>query len=88
MVRILKGFGCSLRGYDIYENPQAKDIELSYVPLNRLLSECDIISLHCPLNASTHYLIDKAEFELIKNGAYLINTAKGSVVNSKAMIKY
>lgn len=86
--RIMKGFGCRIIGYDICESVEAKDIGLEYVTMNKLLSESDIISLHCPLSEATRYLIGEDQFKRIKKGAYLINTARGSVINTHSMIKY
>lgn len=56
-------------------------------PLNKLLSEADIVSLHCPLTATTRNLIDRTEFELMRNNAILINTARGGIVNEHALIQ-
>lgn len=86
--KIMNGFGCNLLGYDIVENPKAKQIDLKYTSLESLLKKSDIISLNCPLNNETHYLLDEAEFSLLKRGAIIINTARGAVINSKTLIKY
>jgi len=84
--QIMNGFGCKLLGYDIVENPQAKRIGLEYCSLEKLLEESDIVSLNCPLNNDTKYLIDAPELALLKPGAILINTARGGVLNTAALI--
>ena len=65
------------------------DIELKYnakyVTLNELLKTADVVSLHCPLTPETHHLIDAEKLKLMKPSAYLINTARGAVVNGKGV---
>ncbi|GAF05088.1 NAD(P)-dependent oxidoreductase [Saccharicrinis fermentans] len=76
----------------IYHNrqPLPADIEGKYcthrVPLETLLKDSDVVSLHTPLTTETKHLINFAEFNLMKNTAYIINTARGSVINQKALI--
>lgn len=82
------------RGFDmqiLFSNPTPRpDLERRFdarqVELDELLTNSDVISLHCPLTAKTHHLIDAAEFEKMKKSAYLINTARGPVVNEKALV--
>ncbi|MCL4122902.1 UNVERIFIED_CONTAM: hypothetical protein GTU68_011345 [Idotea baltica] len=87
MTKIMSGFGCNILGYDIKEN---KDLEktynLKYVPLKTLCKEADIISIHVPLNSETHYLIDEDLIEDMKQGVLIINTARGAVLNTVAII--
>jgi len=86
--KIMNGFGCNLLGYDITENPKSEKIGLKYTSLETLLRKSDIISLNCPLNHETHHLIDETEFSLLKHGTIIINTARGGVLNTNALIKY
>jgi D-lactate dehydrogenase len=58
----------------------------SYIELPELLAQADILTLHCPLNPATHHLIDAAAIESMKRGAMLINTSRGAVVDTKALI--
>lgn len=79
---IAQAFGCEVYAY----SRTVKDLAgVQYVDLEELLSTCDIISLHVPLNASTKGLISEKEIALMKPNAVLINTARGPVVDSKAL---
>jgi D-lactate dehydrogenase len=87
LARILNGFGCELLGYDVMENPECIASGMKYVSLNDLLSESDIISLHAPLTPQTCHMINADTLSLIKPGAMLINTSRGALVDSRALIK-
>jgi D-lactate dehydrogenase len=85
--KIMNGFGCRLLGYDPIENKQlTKQIPLSYTPLKELYQQSDIISIHCPLNDETRYLFNEKVFSLMKKGSFLINTARGSILNTIDML--
>lgn len=71
--------------HDVYENPEAKDI-VEYVELDALLKEADIIALHCPYTKETHHLIDAEKLALMKQDAILVNTARGELVDTSALI--
>jgi len=87
VAKILYGMGCQLLGYDVEENADLVDkFELKYVDLDRLVSEADIITLHCPLNDQTKYMIDEKRIDQMKKGVMLINTARGAVTSTKALI--
>jgi D-lactate dehydrogenase len=87
VARIMKGFGCQLLGYDPYPNPECEQLGLKYVPLAELLAAADIITLHTPLMPETHHLIDAAALEQIKPGAMLINTSRGALIDTHAVIE-
>jgi D-lactate dehydrogenase len=87
LARILQGFGCSLLGYDSYENAECKEVGLRYVPLNKLLADSDIISLHVPLTPETRHLINKDSLAHVKPGAMLVNTSRGALVDTRALIR-
>lgn len=83
---IAKGFGMRILGYDIQPHEKrAQEIGMKYVDLQALLRESDVISLHVVLTPNTERLIGKKEFEMMKNGAVLINTSQGKVVDEKAL---
>ena len=84
--KIAKGFGAKILANDITENPELKDLGIEYVPLEKLLSDSDILSLHCPLTDSTHHLIDKESISKMKENVMLINTSRGGLIDTKAVI--
>lgn len=86
MARIMTGFGCTIIAHDPEPNPELEALGGRYVPLDELLPSSDIISLHCPLTPETLHLIDKAALERMKRGVMLINTSRGAVVDTRALI--
>lgn len=86
IARILAGFGCRLLATDPVSRATCEAIGVSYVALDQLLAEADIVTLHCPLTPATHHLIDAAAFARMKRGAMLINTSRGGVVDTGAAI--
>ncbi|MDJ0728566.1 MAG: 2-hydroxyacid dehydrogenase [Crocosphaera sp.] len=85
--QIMQGFGCHLLGYDVYTNEHFTAIAgAKYVDLPELLAKSDIISLHCPLLPSTHNLINQETIKQMKQGVMLINTSRGQLVDTRAVI--
>ncbi|WP_164101351.1 2-hydroxyacid dehydrogenase [Candidatus Laterigemmans baculatus] len=84
--RIMAGFGCRLLGHDPYPNAECQGLGMSYVPLSTLLAESDVISLNCPLTPATHHLIDAEAIAQMKRGVMLINTSRGAVIDTKAVV--
>lgn len=85
--RIMHGFGCSVLGYDAYPNPEFTAIgESRYVELPELLGNADIVSLHCPLLPETYHLINLQSISQMKPGMMLINTSRGALIDTKAVI--
>lgn len=84
--QIMKGFGCRVLGYDLFKNPAFEAVG-KYVDLPDLLSQSDIISLHCPLTPETYHLINAKAIEQMKQGAMLINTSRGGLVDTEAAIE-
>ena len=80
---ICKGFGMNILGFDPYKNNAFCG---KYVSLEELLSHSDIISLHCPLTNENKYLIDDNTIKKMKKGAYIINTSRGKLVDTQALI--
>lgn len=87
-ISLAKAFGMNVIAYDIFENKEAEEkLGFEYVSLEELLSNSDIISLHAPLTEQTHHIINEKSIQLIKRGAIIINTARGGLVDNKALIK-
>ena len=91
---IMRGFGCTVLAYDIVENKALNTDPtgflrkgVTYVTLPELLKKSDIVSLHCPLNTATHHLINAAALHTMKRGSMLINTGRGGLIDSKAVIE-
>lgn len=86
--KIAKGFGMKILAYDIYPNDEsAVALGFEYVELDELLKESDIITLHVPYVPANHHLINEEKLALMKPSAYLINTARGSLVDTQALVK-
>ncbi|MCH4812004.1 2-hydroxyacid dehydrogenase [Vreelandella neptunia] len=82
---IMHGFGCRIVASDPLPNPDAKPF-VEYVPLATLYESADIISLHCPLTTETNHLIDAEAIAQMKDGVMIINTGRGRVVDTQAVI--
>lgn len=88
LARILHGFGCDLLAFDIEPKPAlTRQYGVRYVDLQTLLRESDIVSLHVPLTPKTRHLIDDAAFREMKAGAALINTGRGALIDTRALIQ-
>ncbi|MGG6297093.1 2-hydroxyacid dehydrogenase [Leptolyngbya sp. AN02str] len=85
--QIMRGFGCHLLGYDLYPNPESEALGVNYVELDDLFAQSDIISLHCPLLPSTHHIVNEAAIAKMKPGVMLINTSRGGLVDTRAVIE-
>jgi len=87
MIKIAKGFEMNILAYDPYPDLNfSKELNYKYVSLDELLANSDIISIHCPYSQSTHHLINKENITKIKKGAYLINTSRGAIVETEALV--
>jgi len=86
--KIVNGFGCCLFGFDKYENPECIQLGMRYVSLEELLRKSDIVSLHAPLTPETRHLINSDTISLMKDGAMLINTSRGALVDTQALIPH
>lgn len=86
-INILLGFGCRILAFDKFPNDELAAREnVHYVGLDQLLSESDIITLHVPLFAETHHMINASTIEQMKDGVMLINTSRGGLVDTQALI--
>ncbi len=81
---ICRGFGMKILAYDKFPNPNAG---LDYVELNELFAKSDIISLHCPLTEETQHMINSEAIDMMKPGVVLINTSRGALVDTEALIQ-
>jgi len=85
---IARGFEMRVLAYDIHENKKlAKEVGFTYVSLEQLLKLSDIITIHLVHDESTHHIIHKNNISQIKKGAYLINTARGALIETEALIE-
>ncbi len=82
-IGICKGFGMRILAYDKF--PSAEGVE--YVPLERLLAESDIISLHCPLTEETYHMIGREAVDKCKKGVILLNTSRGALIDAEALLE-
>ena len=85
VIRLLKAFGCKVLAYNRSEHPDVKELGASYVSLEHLLKDSDIVTLHVPLTSETQHLIGANELKIMKPSALLINTARGNVCNIEAV---
>ncbi len=83
MIRICRGFGMRVLAYDPYPN---KDLDVEYVALEQLVAEADLISLHCPLTSETKHIVNRSTIDHMKQGVYLVNTSRGSLIDTDALI--
>jgi D-lactate dehydrogenase len=87
VVQIAKGFGMNVLATDAFPNKEfSKQMNFKYVPLNNLLSNSDVITLHTPYTKETHHLINMNNVKKIKKGAVLINTARGRLVETHSLL--
>ncbi|WP_335990754.1 NAD(P)-dependent oxidoreductase [Glycomyces sp. MUSA5-2] len=77
----LRGFGCRVIAFD--KRPKA---DAEYLPLDRLLRESDVVTLHTPLNAGTHHLLDRGRIHRLKPGAVVVNTGRGPLIDTEALV--
>ncbi len=84
VIRDLKGFGCQVYAYDVYPNP---NLDVEYLTLEELFRRCDLITLHMPLTADNFHMIDREAIAKMPDSVILINTARGGLIDSDAMIE-
>ncbi|WP_149179364.1 2-hydroxyacid dehydrogenase [Streptomyces sp. TRM49041] len=84
--RIAQGFGTRLLGWDIVQNPACLDLGMKYVDKDELLAAADLISLHVPLLPATHHLIDAAALKAMKDDAILVNSSRGGLIDTDALV--
>ncbi|MFQ5797263.1 MAG: NAD(P)-dependent oxidoreductase [Bacteroidota bacterium] len=86
VIKMAKGFGMRVIAYDVKQNHfLAETLDFQYVSFKDLLKGSDIITLHCPYNENTHHLINMKNIHLVKKGTLFINTARGGLIETKAL---
>lgn len=85
MARVCRGFGMEVLGFDKYQNPELDFVE--YVSMEEILSQSDLISLHCPLTDETYHLICRETIQKMKDGVILVNTSRGGLVKTEDLIE-
>lgn len=86
VIKHLSGFGCKLIAYDVYQSEEVKKYA-EYVSLDQLLKTADILSFHVPPREDTYHLINEESLKTMKDGVIIINTARGPLIDSEALIK-
>ncbi len=86
-IRIARGFGARVIAYDKYPVKEMEKLGVEYLSFDEVLANSDILSLHCPLTPDTKHLINSASLEKIKKGAMLVNTSRGKLVDTAAVIE-
>lgn len=84
MVNVLKGFGMRILAYDLYPN---NSLDVEYVELDELFEKSDVITLHCPLTEETEYILNKDSFDKMKEGVFIINTSRGRLIKTDALLE-
>lgn len=87
LIQILRGFGCRVLAHDLVENPDCLAAGAVYTELEQIWREAQIISLHCPLTPQTHHLINREAIAQMQPGTMLINTSRGGLVDTQAVIE-
>jgi D-lactate dehydrogenase len=81
------GFGCTVLGYDKFPSPEFEALGARYAKPNEIGSSADIISLHCPLTPETYHIVNETSLARAKRGALLVNTSRGGLVDTEAVIE-
>ncbi|KAL5354034.1 hypothetical protein ACLOAV_000119 [Pseudogymnoascus australis] len=83
-----RGFGCNVIAYDLYPNEdKAQEYGFVYKSRDEVLKEADVLSLHCPLTPSSHYLLNDETLALTKPGVVIINTSRGGLIDTKSLLR-
>ena len=86
--RRARGFGMRIIYWGPHRKPELeRELQMEYMPLDQLLAESDFVSLHPPLNAETRHMISDREFALMKPTAFIINTARGAIIDEAALVR-
>lgn len=83
----LSGFGCRLLAYDLFENESVRESGVSYVMLEEMWKQADVITLHTPLTDDNYHMINENTIAAMKDGVMIVNTARGALIDSRALIQ-
>jgi len=86
LARIMTGFGCRVLAYDPAPSAECRALGVRYVDLDELLAAADVVTLHCPLTLATRHLVDAGALARMRPGAMLVNTSRGGLVDTPAVI--
>ncbi len=87
VIEILKGFGARVLAFDLYRDIEfSQKLDFEYVDIHHILKESDIITLHCPLTPESRYIINRDSIAQMKDGVIIINTSRGKLIDTKALI--
>lgn len=88
VARCLKlGFGCRVLAHDQWQDPEMIQIGVEYGPLDEIMAQADILTLHCPLTPETHHLVNAATIDSAQPGFILINTSRGALIDAEALVE-
>lgn len=87
VLKNLSGFGCKLLAYDLYESAEVKESGVPYVTLDEMWENADVITLHAPLTDDNYHMIDQEAISRMKDGVMIVNTARGGLIDSEALIQ-
>jgi D-lactate dehydrogenase len=87
VAQLFRGFGCKILAFDVMKNPTCEAAGASYVTMDQLFAESDIITLHCPLTRETNHLLNREAFARMKRGVTVINTGRGALIDTEAAIE-
>ncbi|MBX6366291.1 MAG: hydroxyacid dehydrogenase [Gemmatimonadetes bacterium] len=88
VIRIARAFGMEVLAHDVRPLPLiAEVLDFRYVPLDELLRESDVVTLHAPLLPETHHLLNRERFAMMKRGALVVNTARGALIDTEALLR-
>lgn len=85
--QILAAFGCRVLAYDTYQDPELIKANITYLPLEEIFKQSDIITLHSPLTPETHHIIRASSIQQMKPGVMLINTSRGALIHTGDIIE-
>jgi D-lactate dehydrogenase len=86
VAKIMAAFGCPVVAYDVTRNPEVEAFGAKYVALDELLSQSDVITLHCPLVPETYHLLGQAALAKVKRGVMIVNTSRGALIDTREVV--